>query len=291
MPQITFKNQTYCQRWTDEENHQLLMVGRRYGHSTLFHYKDGHTQRRIIVDWKAAEKAGALKGLPNITLKQLSQRHSQLKRRFEGFKRPAPDKVYIPKKADRFMVWTNLPDDIKKKHGHKPRQVWTEYQKKLLFQIAKDHSHTNVDWKRVVKDERVDKLPTQKISQLTSYYNGLKTRTTDNLLWTKSQIRTLKALCRRYVKNEIDWVALMKDKRLKKLPKKYRNDLHHLRKYYWGVVRADRGSPEFIERHRSDALRWKRQNRERYRQNQTRRTNMIRDAVNEFLNNKVRKKK
>ena len=290
MPRVEFKNQQYCQRWPEGSDHQILMAGRRFGTSTLCHFKTGH-ERRIIVDWKAAEAAGALRGLPNISLKRISQRHSQLKRRYAGIKRPPPTVVYVPKKADRFLVWNNLPKDIKEKHGHKPRQVWTDEQKKLLLQIAKDHTHTNVDWKKVVNDHRVKNLPTQKIPQLASYFNGLKTRKTDHPLWRKCQIRTLIALCKKYVKNEIDWQALMKDKRLKKLPKKYANDLHHLRKYYWGVARADRETPEFVERHRADALRWKRKNRSRYRENQTRRVNMIRNAVNEFLNNKVRKRR
>jgi len=303
MPKITYKNKDFYLRWPEGSDHQIFMVAKRYGSWELHHFKKTNEYRRIfIVDWKRAEKAGALKGLPNLTRLQIAKRYGELKRRYNDpdylVKKAKQNKKYARKKwrkhesfFNRLRVWKEIPDEIKKKYGHNPRQVWTDEQKKLLLQIAKDYIHTNVDWKKVIKDPKVNELPVSTIPRLASYYHGLQERTTNKLSWTKKQVQILTSLGQKHTKSEIDWPGLMKDRRLKKLPEKYANDLHHLRKYYWNVARKDRNSPEYIKRHREDALRWKRENIDRYYENQYRRTKMINNAVNEFLNKKIGKRK
>jgi len=292
MPKITYQNKDFYLRWPKESDWIILDIGHRYGSWKLFNYKTGQTRRLYVVDWKKAEKCGELKGLPTCTLLQLAKRYGDLKRRYGDpnyvKRKSKKNKQYQTKRknnsfVNRLPIWQSIPDEIKIKYGHKPKQIWTEQQKKLLLKIAKEYTHTNVDWKKVIEDSLVEKLPVHTIAKLAHYYQHLQNTNHPTHTWTKQQINILMKLSKKYTKDEIDWSSLMDDDRLKQLPEKYNNDLHHLRKYYWNVVRKDRNSPEYIKKRREDALRWKNENKDQYRRNQQRRTKMIKRVVADYL--------
>lgn len=288
MPKVTYQNKDFYLRWPKESDWIILDVGRRYGSWKLFNYKTGLTRRLYVVDWKSAEKHSELKGLPMCTLLQLAKRYTYLKRKYFDQNTKKNNKQYQTKRTgnsfvNRLPIWQSIPDKIKAKYGYKPKQIWSQQQKKLLLKIAKDYVHTNVDWKKVVEDSLVKKLPVNTITKLTHYYQHLQNTNHPTHIWTKQQISILMKLSKKYTKDEIDWPSLMNDDRLKQLPEKYWNDLHHLRKYYWSLVRKDRSSSEFIKKRREDALRWKKDNIDRYRKNQKKRTKMIKRVVTDYL--------
>lgn len=86
---------------------------------------------------------------------------------------------------------------------------------------------------------------------------------------------------------EINWELLMKHPWVKKLPEKYHKDLAGLRRYYWNVARKDRNDPEYIQRHREDALRWKHENIRKYHKNQDRRRRIVSRSVNDLLSSRI----
>lgn len=291
MPKITYENKDFYLRWPKESDWIILDIGRRYGSWKLFYFKKTNEHRRLyVVDWTTAKVNNEMKNLPNCTLLQLSKRYGYLKRFYDdpNFNRNRNKKNNENNsnhRSNRLSIWKNITEEFKLAHGHKPRSIWSEEQKTLLLNIAKDYSRTNVDWKKVIQDPLVTKLPLvyRTITRLTHYYQHLQNSNHSNHLWTKTQINILFRLCKKYTKSEIDWVSLIQDFRLKQLPEKYIGDIHHLRKYYWSVARKDRKSPEFIKKHIADALRWKRKNKKRYKQNQQKRSKLIKSIVNDFL--------
>lgn len=292
MPKITYKNEDFYLRWPKESDWIILDIGRRYGSWKLFFYKKTNEYRRLyVVDWLTAKANNEIKDLPNCTLLQLAKRYGYLKQfysdpNFNKKRNLKNNKIKKRRGPGRLTIWKDIDSEFKLAHGHKPRSIWTEKQKTLLLAIAKDHTHTNVDWKKIINDPLITKLPSNyhSITRLTHYYQHLQNTNHSSHLWTKTQINILFRLSKKHTKSEIDWVTLIQDSRIKQLPDKYTSDIHHLRKYYWNVARKDRKSQEFIKKHRADALKWKKENKKQYKANQKKRSKLIKTIVNKFLN-------
>lgn len=108
-------------------------------------------------------------------------------------------------------------------------------------------------------------------------------------IWNNKQRKLLIKIIESHRKSSvtIDWVGVMSDKRVKKLPEKYHGNLYALRKYYWTMINRD--DPEYIKKHRQDALKYKKENYQKYRMHQRFRCEAVSRAVNDILNDKIGK--
>jgi len=173
---VTYNGNTYNVRWPKRFDEIILKVAKKY-------------KRAGSIAWKRAEADGMLKGLPAfLTLRDISQRNSLLKRSKEpGFKKKKykqnaayrqknPTSSALGTIARRKLFAETLPEDLKKKHGWKPRGFWTKAQKELLLELAEEHrkSKVTIDWKSLGEDKAVKKLPFQDSFKLCKYYNSLK---------------------------------------------------------------------------------------------------------------------
>lgn len=173
---IKYKNKIYHVQWPKRYDKIILKAAKGYKRS------DG------TVNWKGAEADRMLKGLPVfLTLKDISQRNSHLKMsKKPGYKKK---KLIANRKYQKLHPTTTegtlkkkklfaniVPDEIKKKYGWKPRTIWTEEQRGLLFKLSERYrkSKDTIDWKKLAEDKRVEKLPFQDSFKLCKYYNSLK---------------------------------------------------------------------------------------------------------------------
>lgn len=237
MPVVKMKDQKFLIWWPPAYDEIIMKVGKKYGETCIWHYKSSKKTKRIWrVSWQKARKDGALKKLSKFSNLELSKRHSLLvmyhkdpiafldkKKKCNQTRKEKNKKNYYKKKKE---LWDQISMNKKQKYGWKPRDVWTESQRKLLVKITKSHRRTNTT---------------------------------------------------------INWLSVMKDKRIKELPKKYHESLAMLRKYYWVCCRPDRSCPEFKKRRRSYAKKYKAKNLDRYKELRQKRSNAIRSAVHEEL--------
>jgi len=147
----------------------------------------------------------------------------------------------------------------------------------------------NQKWyKRVPKSIR-NGYYKKSVSNRLAVFNSIKHKIgyKSKIVWNKEQQDLLLKLTKKHRKSEItiDWVSLIKDPAVKRLPATHNNSIYKLRKYYWRLVQLQ--NPKFVKKHRRDALRWKQQNKGRYHSNQRRRYAKIRQAVNDYLHTGV----
>lgn len=174
---IIYKKKTFHIHWPKEFNKIVLKAAKLY-------LRPGGT-----VDWKEAEADGVLRGLPvSLSLRDIAQRNGYLKQlKKPGFKkkRLRKNREYLKENplvaasgnAQKQELYAELvPEEIKKKHGWKPRSFWTVKQKELLLKLSEKYrkSKITIDWILLAQDKRVDKLPTQDSFKLCKYYNSLK---------------------------------------------------------------------------------------------------------------------
>ncbi len=174
---VTYKKKVYHLHWPKKFDKIVLKAAKLYK-------RPGGT-----VSWKEAEADGMLKGLPVfLTLRNIAQRNGHLKAlKKPGFKkkRLKKNQAYLKKNllvaasgnAQKQKLYAKIvPEEIKKKHGWKPRTIWTEKQRELLLKLSKLYrkSKVTVDWVDLALDKRVEKLPFQDSLKLCKYYNSLK---------------------------------------------------------------------------------------------------------------------
>lgn len=109
-------------------------------------------------------------------------------------------------------------------------------------------------------------------------------------IWNELQQNLLLEIVTDYKNISIDWINLMYDKRVLKLPEKYHNDLHALRKYYHSLIFKIRGGEELKAKKREIALKYKAKNYKRHMEQQLERNQIIRDTVNVYLYSKMPRK-
>lgn len=104
--------------------------------------------------------------------------------------------------------------------------------------------------------------------------------------WTNDQRKILFEIVNDYHNGleSINWIALMQDKRILKLPEKYHQNLHALRKYYWSWKCLLNGGEEALERKRALARKYKKENSKKFYEDKSYRDNIVRDIVNVHLN-------
>ena len=172
---VKYKNKTYHLHWPKKFDDIVLKVAKKY------------KRPGSLINWKKAEADGMLKGLPVfLTLKDLAQRASALKAyKKPGYKEKRREqnlkcllnKPPILVLSHRQELYAKLiPEEIKRKHGWKPRTIWTEKQRALLLKLTEKYrkSEVTVDWIMLAQDKRVEKLPSQDSFVLCKYYNSLK---------------------------------------------------------------------------------------------------------------------
>lgn len=172
---IRYKNKVYHVQWPKKFDAIIKRAAKKYifpPHGT---------------DWQWAEADGELRGLPvYLTLRDISRRNSFLKRssdpkwRKKKLKQvreyqkthPAPSRNLI--KGELYSQ--TIPEDLKRKHGWKPRSFWTKEQKQILLILAEKYrkSKVTIDWIKLAEDEKVKKLSFQGSFKLCKYYNSLK---------------------------------------------------------------------------------------------------------------------
>jgi len=169
---VTYKGKNYQVRWPKRFDAIILRAAKKY------------KQPNGYVLWKQAADDGALKGLPRyLTNRDFSHRYTFLKfKETDAYqeKKLADNEKYkqgsMPKsntdKLKTKLFKENLPEDLKKKHGWKPRAVWTKQQQQLLKQLTKIYrkSKVTIDWTALVTDDRINKLPYQDQTKLMKYY-------------------------------------------------------------------------------------------------------------------------
>ena len=307
MPVVKKKGIRFVVKWTEEQDDLLLSLDANPRYRKLCRpHKQGYRKIIYLVNWKLAEREGALKGLPDISVRKLSQRLSYLKaniadptRKRKKSKKQAKNykkkdkKYHVPSMSKKYEIWKAIPDEIKQKYGHKPKRIWTPKQQKILLKLGKEYANTCVDWHEVIKDSRINKLPLKyrKIKSLCNLYSFSKYYSTDLPLTSNQEKIFLSLIKRHRTSKVIDWKTLMEDPRVKELPKKYHKDLSRLRKYYWSIARDDFGTEEYKRKKREASLDYKHRTIERYRINQEKRAALIRDAVNDQLRNNLKLRK
>lgn len=173
---VKYKNRVYHVQWPKRFDEIVLKAAKTYRHTNG------------TINWKKAEADGMLKGLPVfLTLKNISQRNAHLKasknprnrrKRLERNREYA--KTHLTSthgtSAKQKLYTKVVPEKIKKRHGWKPRSIWTEEQKKILLTLSKEYqkSKVTIDWIKLAKDKRVKKLPFQGSFKLCKYYNSFK---------------------------------------------------------------------------------------------------------------------
>jgi len=197
------------------------------------------------ISWKDAEADGELKGIPLfLSLDDLSCRYSFIKLR-ETKKYQERRKELLEKYKKEGKLKT--PRKKKTQYGVHPEKI------KLFSDVIPEKIKMSHDWK-------------------------------PRSIWTKEQNNILNRLVKRYRKSikTIDWIALAKDERTKKLPFR---DSFKLCKYWKNYNRKTK--PGFVEKHRKETLKYKHDNYDTYRKNQDRRRMAIQKSVNEFLLSKI----
>jgi hypothetical protein len=101
--------------------------------------------------------------------------------------------------------------------------------------------------------------------------------------WNEKQRDLLFKIVADYQNTSVDWISLMQDERVLKLPEKYHKDLHALRKYYWSLKCKNNGGEEWLERKRALARKYKEANKEVFYARQSDRRQIERDIVNIHL--------
>lgn len=172
---VRYKKKIYYVQWPKRFDIIIEWAAKRYKKSCG------------TINWKDAEYDGALKGLPvYLNLKDISRRNSyfkfskdpewknkKLKHNREYMKtHPSSGEITYREK----LYSRNIPEDLKRKHGWKPRGFWKEKQKQFLLILVEKYrkSKVTIDWIKLAKDKRVKKFPVQDSFKLCKYYNSLK---------------------------------------------------------------------------------------------------------------------
>lgn len=187
---VKYKNRVFFVQWPKRFDEIVLKAAKTY------RCTDG------TVSWKEAEADGTLKGLPVfLTLKDISIRNSYLK----SSKKPRNRKKRLKRNREYAKTHSStsaqstaakqklyaeaVPEEIKRKHGWKPRSIWTEKQKQLLLVLTEKYrkSKITVDWVNLAQDKRVKKLPIQDSFKLCKYYNSLKRKKEGGKIYIKKR--------------------------------------------------------------------------------------------------------
>lgn len=171
---VIYKKRTYNVQWPKHFNAIIRKAAKKHKRS------DG------MINWKEAEADGDLKGLPRfLTLRDISQRHSALKRfkskkhkerkkeLYEKYKKEGKIKQGLKLDKEKFTLFrNNIPADTKEKHGWKPKTLWTNKQKEILLELVKIYrkSKVTIDWETLIDDPKIKKLPYQDRFRLMKYY-------------------------------------------------------------------------------------------------------------------------
>lgn len=223
MPVVYLGKDKFIMRWNPEHDIEILVIAHNY-----------RTPKGFI-RWKKALADGYLKDLPeNVTTKDLSRRVNYL---------------------------LNIR--------------FNQSYKKIKLKKAKEYAikHPEVSFKSYTRK----KLLVQGLSkELKEKYKIVEKRK-----WTDKQIKKLIFLAEKYRVSEkkINWKKLIKDKEIKKLPNQ---DLTRLRSYYWRIITLSQ-NPKALENKRKSSLKWKKENRKRYNQNNLNYKKGIKIAANEYL--------
>lgn len=167
---VIYKRETYYIQWPKQFNKIIIQAAKKY------------KRLNKTISWKDAEADGALKGLiKNLTLRDISHRYSFLKQYEKNKKRrkklrecEKTKQLLDPKKLILFK--SVIPDKTKRKFGWKSKNVWTKKQKKILDELVEIYrkSKKTIDWIKLTKDKRVEKLPYQNSFKLCKYWNSCK---------------------------------------------------------------------------------------------------------------------
>jgi hypothetical protein len=167
MPNVFDEGKRFVQRWKPEWDLTLLVVSHKY------------RSLKGFVRWKEARADGYFNDFPEyLSNKDLSHRlYHLLYQKFDkNWKRKKQQycsvKRTISSYERRKSVFDSLPDDVKKKYGYKKKRVWSQKQIDLLFKLVDEYRKTpkTIDWRKLIKDKRVEKLPHQEVSRIRSYY-------------------------------------------------------------------------------------------------------------------------
>ena len=194
---VIHKKKTYNIQWPEEFDRIIIKTAKK------------HACPSGYIKWINADADGDLRGLPKyLTYRDLSHRFSLLKCRdnedYKKSKKEQYDKyrkglksgpTFDTRKFDLFR--DIVPDDLKKKHGWKPKSLWTKKQKELLINLTKIYrkSKITIDWETLVLDPKVKKLPYQDRFKLMKYFGQCL-----NKKITKKQIKQKRADALRYKK-------------------------------------------------------------------------------------------
>lgn len=173
---VKYKGKVFNVQWPKRFDEIILKAAKKYK-------RPGGT-----VSWAEAEADGALKGLPVfLTLRDMSQRNHYLNNcKKPGYKKKHNKRNKQYRKthsysaegtaSKRELYANTVPDEMKKKHGWKPRTIWNDKQRDLLLKLAEKYrkSKVTIDWKTLAQDKQVEKFPSQDSFTLCKYYNSLK---------------------------------------------------------------------------------------------------------------------
>lgn len=171
MPRLIIKNKVFLLRWLPEWDLAIVSAAKKF-------------RKGKLIDWKAAEAHGCLKGIPKtLKLRTISQRLSYLVnyKYDDNFKKIHNEqcKEYnrthsLKSIMNREEVFRSLPYEVKLKYNHKTRhnQEWTPERVKLLEVLTEKHRTrgNETDWDALLRDRASRKLPPYSKSRLQSYY-------------------------------------------------------------------------------------------------------------------------
>ena len=154
MPKVKHNGKTYTVKWSEESTSILFNVEKNF-------------KKNKYIDWNAAECAGALKGLPNIPVKQLSKRLTNVKMMakpghteqanayWRGLDTKTRSCIYSKYSKNRMLVL----NEINKVGDFKRKRIWSDEQVELLMTVVADYKSTSIDWDKLILDKRVRKFP------------------------------------------------------------------------------------------------------------------------------------
>jgi len=179
MPVVIYKEKKYVLRWKKEWDKTVARVGEKY--------KRGSGS----VAWKRAIDKGEFRDFPDsmvtgyvlskrLTLLRMRQSPRFKKVRLDYYRKHA-DEINIKRKEkgwnnrSRKVVFDVAPQELKKEHGHRPRQLWSEKQLEILMDLVGKYRKgpKTTDWKSLLKDPKSKIFPYSDISVLRKYYGSL----------------------------------------------------------------------------------------------------------------------
>lgn len=205
MPIQFIEEDRFVQRWDPKQDIILLVIAHHYRSPR------GHIQ------WKKARADGYLDEFPEtLSNKDLSRRihhllYQKYNKEWRTLKREEqkknPPKPNSNSYKKRLEIFKGLPEEVRKKHGYRTKQVWDQEQQETLIWMAEEYrvSKNKIDWQALMKDERVQSFPYQKLARVRSYYWRVITLASNPEALTKKRAGSLqwkKANMKKYRENQ-----------------------------------------------------------------------------------------